>query len=73
MLNRKRITNVSTLFFYLLPERDTSSDNDTKKACHQCQQRKRRCDGGKPCCNHCAKHSRDCVYTARRQRGPGKK
>lgn len=41
-------------------------------ACQQCQQRKRRCDGGKPCCNHCAKHSRHCVYTARRQRGPGK-
>ncbi|OAL49204.1 hypothetical protein IQ07DRAFT_588532, partial [Pyrenochaeta sp. DS3sAY3a] len=41
-------------------------------ACQQCKNRKRRCDGGEPSCDYCLKHEKDCIYTARRRRGPGK-
>ncbi|KAI1310331.1 hypothetical protein F5Y03DRAFT_36447 [Xylaria venustula] len=49
-----------------------SSAIRVSQACNQCRQKKRRCDGKRPC-SHCEKQNIECFYEAQqRRRGPGR-
>ncbi|PSN74849.1 hypothetical protein BS50DRAFT_25750 [Corynespora cassiicola Philippines] len=67
---RNRIANAS---LHLSTNSNMKSLTIRSQACVQCQRLKRRCDGGKPACQHCAKLDKPCQYAERRRRGPGKK